>query len=338
MGSRARGTEINADSGILNIEPSSYFVERDGDAFRSFFASTLKLGHLLFDENASVVTEGDTCRVLLVTKPELGAWIPSSLRSRVDAAEIEFHDEIVYRREDIESPPYVLHVRTSSPFLKERFRLESTLSLTPVVGEDGAVGCIQRLQGHVEVHMMGLGGLIQRMVRDSVHNTYKKLPNVIEGWLVERENMLQCQGGQSALLHGRPVGIDCGVRWIQTYPLESEQEIPLKPLEQRYDGEEPITVPVPSPGVFMVFWLRVIDACKLIFIVTVLVCMRFRVIKMTRRARPLDRRSISSWAAAVPHRKGRSRTDSADKSADMSEAEDLVKSVHFRRSSYSSLE
>ncbi|KAI8111214.1 hypothetical protein M9434_004787 [Picochlorum sp. BPE23] len=334
MGSR--GTKINAYSGILNIEPSSYFVERDGDAFRSFFASTLKLGHLLFDENASDVTEGDTCRVLLVTKPELGAWIPSSLRSRVDAAEIEFHDEIVYRRDDIESPPYVLHVRTSSPFLKERFRLESTLSLTPVVGEDGAVGCIQRLQGHVEVHMMGLGGLIQRMVRDSVHNTYKKLPSVIEGWLVERERMLQCQGGQSALLHGRPVGIDCGVRWIQTYPLESEEEIPhVKPLEQKLDdGEEPITVAVPSPGVFMVFWLRVIDACKLIFIVTILVCMRFRVIKMTRRARPLDRRSISSWAAAVPHRKSRSRTASQD----MSEAEKLVQSVHFRRPSYSSVD
>eukprot|EP00889_Picochlorum_renovo_P007527 jgi/Picre1/34557/NNA_002025.t1 len=183
MGSR--GTKINAYSGILNIEPSSYFVERDGDAFRSFFASTLKL----------------------VTKPELGAWIPSSLRSRVDAAEIEFHDEIVYRREDIESPPYVLHVRTSSPFLKERFRLESTLSLTPVVGEDGAVGCIQRLQGHVEVHMMGLGGLIQRMVRDSVHNTYKKLPNVIEGWLVERERMLQCRGGRVRCFMGGLLGL-----------------------------------------------------------------------------------------------------------------------------------
>lgn len=335
MGSRARGTEIHAYSGILNIEPSSYFVERDGDAFRSFFASTLKLGHLLFDENASVVTEGETCRVLLVTKPELGAWIPSSLRSRVDAAEIEFHDEILYRREDIESPPYVLHVRTSSPFLKERFRLESTLSLTPVVGEDGAVGCVQRLEGHVEVHMMGFGGLIQRMVRDSVHNTYKKLPSVIEGWLAERERMLQCQGGQSALLQGRPAGIDCGVRWIQTYPLESEEEVPLKPLEQRYGGEEPITtVPAPSPGVFMVLWLRVIDACKLIFIVTLLVCMRFRIIKMTRRTRPLDRRSISSWAAAVPHRRNRSRTASQD----MSEAEKLVQSVHFRRPSHSSVE
>jgi len=220
---KSKGTAIDARC-VLPVNVKEYFVERDGDAFRSLFAKTLKLGTLTFDDDGpeSVLQfeeEGrgnekeKTTVVRLVTRPDLGSWVPASVRHAVStAAEIEFHDEIEYGSVEMEKPPFCLYVRTRSPFLGSKFSLESRLTFSRL--EDGR--CEQRLQGRVQVKMLGLGGLVERMVRDSVQNTYKKLPHVIGLWNEERRRILvRDEGNGSGLVRGRPEHIDCGVEWIR---------------------------------------------------------------------------------------------------------------------------
>ena len=223
---KIKGTAIDARC-VLPVNLKEYFVERDGDAFRSLFAKTLKLGTLTFDDGPESVLrfeeeeekgggrsrKSEKIVVRLVTRPDLASWVPASVRHAVaSAAEIEFHDEIEYGSIEMEKPPFCLYVRTRSPFLGSKFNLESRLTFSRL--EDGR--CEQRLQGRVEVRMLGLGGLVERMVRDSVQNTYKKLPHVIGLWNQERQKILvRDEGNGAGLVHGRPEHIDCGVEWIR---------------------------------------------------------------------------------------------------------------------------
>ena len=354
---KTKGTAINATSGVLDISAYEYFVERDGDAFRSFFASTLKLGHLIFDSSSLEITGGssgsDSARIRLVTKPELGAYVPASVRNKVaNASEIEFHDEIEYVRGNMEHPPFVLRVNTKSPFLGRRFRLTSTMSISPMA--DGK-RCVQTLQGEVEVHMLGFGGLVERMVRDSVQNTYRKLPGVISAWNEKRRALVAENGGDyRVLLGGRPLGIDCGVSWIEQYASSREENsssfreycngngpvlqgsMSSKELSEaiefasRMSREYEIT---PARRFIHSVWIGFVDFWKFMFIVFVCSLLRLGLIRMTKRqSEPL--RKHSSWSD-VGHHHRRSASE-PQSSLDLKEVDMVLQRAHVRRASYSS--
>lgn len=74
-------------------------VHATSGVFRTWFARELKLGELLFAE-PTVVDDG-ACTIKLVTRPDLAAWFPASVRKHVsNAQQIEFHDELTYERSD----------------------------------------------------------------------------------------------------------------------------------------------------------------------------------------------------------------------------------------------
>jgi len=285
----------------------------------------------------------------LVTKPELGAYVPASVRNKVaNASEIEFHDEIEYVRGNMEHPPFVLRVNTKSPFLGRRFRLTSTMSITPMA--DGTC-CVQTLQGEVEVHMLGFGGLVERMVRDSVQNTYRKLPGVISAWNEKRRALVEENGGdRSVLLGGRPFGIDCGVSWIEQYASCGEEHVSSvrgycngpgigngsKEISEaiefasRMSRECEIT---PSRRILHSVWIGFVDFWKFMFIVFVCSLLRLGLIRMTKRqSEPL--RKHSSWSdVGYHHRRSSSEPQS---SLDLKDVDVVLQRAHVRRASYSS--
>ena len=200
--------KIHASSGLLAINAERYFVERDADLFRSHVASTLKLGQLVF--GSADTSSDDACTIPLITRPDLAAWVPASVRRHVtDAAEIEFIDELTYSRKQLEAPPYVVEVRTRSPFLGQRLKIEARMTISPV----DEASCVHTYEGHVTCSMFGFGALVERMIRDSITQTYKRLPRVIQEWNVARRKAVDASG-PDIVLYGRPLGIDAGVTWI----------------------------------------------------------------------------------------------------------------------------
>lgn len=106
---------------------------------------------------------------------------------------------IEYRPSDINRPPYRLHVHTESPFLGKRLEIRNTLTITPK--SDNTT--VQRLHGTVKVRMLGMGRIIEHIIRDSVTKTYKQLPAIIARWEAFRVEAVE-RGDPCALLRGRP--------------------------------------------------------------------------------------------------------------------------------------
>lgn len=370
---KKKGTEIDARS-ILPIEYSRYFIERDGEAFRKLFAATLKLGNLMFDdeEESMTVIQDDAdpgCVVRLVTKPDLASWVPAKVRHAVaSAAEIEFHDDIEYRYSDIREPPFRLRVSTRSPFLGKKFSLHSTLTITPV----DAWSCEQRLHGYVEVHMLGFGGFIERMVKDSVEGTYRKLPGVISLWNTKRKEMI-ANGDFSELVRGRPSKIDCGIEWIRlddysqqgdgsrqreildgpALPLE-KKEVPKEEVEpsttsSALEADKPSMMTVPEkevlwpPGVgaklaygLKHFWNEFLDVLRVLFIMILFLLLRTGLVRVEKKQRPASRprhQRSASWDAFARGQLAHRHTSS---DLSLPEAASLVRHAHVRRASASS--
>lgn len=343
--------EIHASSGVLDISADQYFVERDGNAFREFFASTLKLGQLIFEDDILAVLNDDgateglgrttshkAVEVRLITRPDVSAWVPHAIRSKVGhASEIEFHDDIVYDGRRMERPPYGLTILTRSPFLGEkRFRLQSRMEITPT--PDGQ-RCIHTYKGQVHVHLLGFGGLVERMVRDSVEQTYRKLPDLIRKWNVKRQEILDAHGGDtSVLLKGRPHCIDCGVDWICEYPATLRRyEVP-ETRQTQEAVEVALTMhekgaPWHTKMLFSV-WIAIVELCKMAFIVFVVVLLRLKLVRMTpSRGHGSEVRHSrrNSWANVIPTHKRSASESSTDMS--MADVDKILKRAHVRRQS-----
>eukprot|EP00890_Picochlorum_soloecismus_P001609 jgi/Picsp_1/2449/NSC_05910-R1_hypothetical protein CHLNCDRAFT_142876 [Chlorella variabilis] len=375
---KIKGTAIDARC-VLPVNLKEYFVERDGDAFRSLFAKTLKLGTLTFDDGpesllrfeeeeekgSSKSKKNEKIVVRLVTRPDLASWVPASVRHAVaSAAEIEFHDEIEYGSVEMEKPPFCLYVRTRSPFLGTKFNLESRLTFSRL--EDGR--CEQRLQGRVEVRMLGLGGLVERMVRDSVQNTYKKLPRVIGLWNQERRKILaRDEGNGAGLVHGRPEHIDCGVEWIRdvvermksgSSPFavdEYEEQIVAevdggggKQMKEAMAASSADVDAYPSraegleikfsllcnlSNLFYSMWIEFVDLCRLLCLVFIVVLLRLGLLTGGRRPaveRPVERRRhLAAWSTVAKVRHHRRECSAPD----LPDVEEILRATHVRRAS-----
>jgi hypothetical protein len=138
----------------LEVGAERYFVERDGELFRKFFASALKLGELAFAEPNGSTSTSSKCTIRLITRPEIASWVPESVRQHVTrASEIEFHDDLVYDAEDLAEPPYSISICTSSPFLGDRMRLRATMTFVPLDERS----CEHRYEGEIACRMFGFG-------------------------------------------------------------------------------------------------------------------------------------------------------------------------------------
>ena len=366
---RSRGTRFHATSPPLHVNAQEYFVERDGEAFRNVFAKALKLGQLIFDDEVVVGEGGKGALVRLVTKPELGNWVPAKLRNAVaSSSDIEFHDDIEYVMEDITRGPYRLHIHTRSPFLGKRFRLHSTLTITPL----DAGRCVQTLEGEVEVKMLGFGGLIERMVRDSVCTTYQKLPEVIDLWKEARKRVVDEHGVQG-LMAGRPPHIDCGVAWIKEFidgigPNERQTEsnektggsiehVKAKGLNatsdyhvwKAGDGQDSVSGEVVAMtgrddskilSYTRIVWRETVDLFRVMFIVTLFLLLRLGIIRVERSPRLTESKRghgrTSGWNTVVKAQASNHHDRNLHRnrrSYDSGAPEQLVKATHIRRRS-----
>jgi len=207
-GKRKReGTPIQAVA-ILQTDANRYFVERDSAAFRSLLAKTLNLSHYKFEE---AWRDGDSVFVRLITKPEVASWVPSAVRNAAaSSTEIEFNDIIEYRMEDISYPPYRLHVRTESPFLGQKLHVRTTLTIEDMGGGRSR----QTLSGVVHVRILGIGRVVEKLVCESIQNTYKRLPEIVEKWEAFRQEAIR-RGDPFTLVAGRPPIGGGDAEWIQ---------------------------------------------------------------------------------------------------------------------------
>jgi hypothetical protein len=140
---------------------------------------------------------------------------------------------IEYRQSDITHPPYKLHVHTESPFLGKRLEIRNTLTITP----ESDTTTLQRLHGTVKVRMLGMGRIIEHIIRDSVAKTYKQLPAIIARWEAFRTEAVE-RGDPCALLRGRPpVGGDLDyVRKIMCSPYTGQSSMSIS----RQHAEKPV--------------------------------------------------------------------------------------------------
>lgn len=192
---------------LLPVPAATYFLERDSAAFRSLLSKVLKIGQLTFND---LWHEGASSYVRMVTKPEFGSWVPKSVAGQLQSSNLEFHDIIEYNPAYIAAPPYRIFVRTESPFLKDKLDIQLTLTIEEV---EPGVSCRQILEGHIRVKMFGVGRIVEGIVKESLDNTYKKLPEIVRRWQLFREEALRSGDGRQLLVGRPPVG--CEVSWIR---------------------------------------------------------------------------------------------------------------------------
>ena len=338
--------KIHATSGRLAINAERYFVERDADLFRSHVASTLKLGQLVF--GSADTSSDDACTIPLITRPDLAAWVPASVRRHVtDAAEIEFIDELTYSRKQLEAPPYVVEVRTRSPFLGQRLKIEARMTISPV----DEASCVHTYEGHVTCSMFGFGALVERMIRDSITQTYKRLPRVIQEWNVARRKAVDASG-PDIVLYGRPLGIDAGVTWIHdlvehvvcgeepgprtTMTTTTTTTTTMDPamswkLSAQITGNIAVAMERASEagtlraGIHRA-WIAWIDLIKLAFVVVVVVLLRLRVVRVTPSVALGRHRRRKSWEHFLPVSGHHAKAGSG-----ISDSEELLRRVVRRR-------
>ena len=260
-----------------------------------------------------------------------------------NAAEIEFIDELRYSRSALESPPYVISISTRSPFLGERLRIEAKMTITPV----NESSCVHEYEGVITVRMFGFGALVERMVRDSVIATYRKLPRIIEDWKALRQAAIE-EFGPGVVLEGRPPGIDCGIEWIQAY-IESMILGGYVPTTELPAMTEPSLSSTISGAISMAMshqdargvssrlqigvrriWIAWIDLIKLLFVVVIVLCLRLRIVTVTPSiATQVRHRRKKSWEQFIPVT-GHHKTGSGT----ISDSEDLLRRAHRRRPSH----
>ncbi len=324
---------VQATSGVLNLPAEEYLIVRDGGTFRKWFARHLKLGELVFAEPTSV--NDGRCTINLVTRPDLVAWVPASVRKHVsNAAEIEFIDELTYERSALEAPPYTIRIRTSSPFLGQRLHIEATMTIAPI----DAQRCTHSYEGTIACRMFGFGSLVERMVRDSITSTYRKLDGAINASWAEEKRDAMAAFGPGVLVEGRPTAINSDTGWIEDYiervivcgekPAGSvEGSRAAKPARPARQAQ------VQTSGVRAVLcatlhrlWIGWIDLIKLLFVVVVVLLLRLRFVRVTRSSLTMPagkHRRKTSWDAFLGPGVGIQRT--------VTDADDLVRRVHRRR-------
>lgn len=214
--SNSNGTEVNAKAIIKVTNTQSYFIERDSAAFRALLSNSLKLGQIF----RSTWQQGDTTFVRLVNKPDVANWVPDTVKHAfLSSEDLEFVDVIEYRASEIVSSPYRLHITSESPYLGQRFSLHATLTFTEL--DDGT--CLQQLQGIVNVKILGIGKLVERIISNSVQNTYAKLPGIVAQWEKLREKAVR-QGNPGLLLAGRPPLLGSNVAWINQMASQQQSD------------------------------------------------------------------------------------------------------------------
>ncbi|GAB4823916.1 hypothetical protein N2152v2_010962 [Parachlorella kessleri] len=205
---------------VLPESARTYFLERDSAAFRSLLA------------------KGDSTFVRLVTRPDFANWVPKGVQGQANAKAIEFHDIIEYNPALIERPPFRINVKTESPFLGDK--LDVRLEL--VIEEVDENTCRQVLQGYIRVNMFGVGRIVESIVKDSLTNTYKKLPEIVRRWQTFRAEAL-LNGNANELLSGRPP-VGQNIKWIRAEVLQILQS-PIE-AEGVSPQRSPSTIATPS--------------------------------------------------------------------------------------------
>lgn len=209
--------KVSAD---LPADAATYMLERDSAAYRSLMAKMLELGSLEF---VDLWQDPPSTFVRMVTKPKFGAWVPKAVQRQLAAGTVDFHDIIEYRPEYLAASPYKILIRTLSPFLGDRLDVRMTLSVERL----GERWCRQSLEGHVNVQLLGVGRVVEGIVRDSLVSTYRRLPEVVRRWQVFRAEALAAGNG-AALLLGRPAfGSDLG--WVGQ-GVAAAMQAPLLPV------------------------------------------------------------------------------------------------------------
>ncbi|KAI3424815.1 hypothetical protein D9Q98_008201 [Chlorella vulgaris] len=192
----------------LPLDAESYLLERDGAAFRSFMCEEMSL---LEYEITECKHEGNTTVIRINSKPDVGAWIPSSLASSIPD-KFEYWDEVRYDPKLLAEPPYELQVQSEAPFLGEKGHFESRIIIEPL----GPDRCRHVLEQTIEIKgMWGLGAVAKKLAKKSLQDSFAEMPALLEKWLEVRKDLLQTPDGRARLLAGRPKVQ--GVNWMEEH-------------------------------------------------------------------------------------------------------------------------
>ena len=177
----------------------------------------LRLGSLdIVDAWPSPSGSGGEC-YCIVTRPNVFAFVPDPLRSRLRAAlaggALEYADVVTYEPVAIDNPPpYTLTVVSTPPLFAKSARIESTLTIAPAPDAPDT-HCIQTLTGVIEFRVgLGLGRAVEGVVIENLKKVYASLPSIVAAWTAFRAEALALPSGGELLLAGRP--LNAGVEWI----------------------------------------------------------------------------------------------------------------------------
>jgi hypothetical protein len=190
--------------------------------------------------------------------------------------------------------------------------------------------------------MFGFGSLVERMVRDSIASTYRKLGDVINSSWLEEEERAKAAFGPGVLTEGRPNAINCGVGWIEECiergmvrgekPARtaeiSDACRPARPDRQASVETSPNRTPPALHAAayrLWIVWIVWIDLVKVLFIVVVVLLLRLRFVRLTPSLATSTgkHRRKASWDAFVGPSPAVQRT--------VHDADDLLRRAHHRR-------
>ena len=191
--------------------------------------------------------------------------------------------------------------------------------------------CMHSYEGTISCRMFGFGSLVERMVRDSIASTYRKLGDVINSSWLEEEERAKAAFGPGVLTQGRPSAINCGVGWIEEH-IERGMvggEKPARTAEiSDVDTSPNRTPPALHAAAYRLWivWIVWIDLVKVLFIVVVVLLLRLRFVRLTPSLATSStgkHRRKASWDAFVGPSPAVQRT--------VHDADDLLRRAHHRR-------
>eukprot|EP00898_Chlorokybus_atmophyticus_P006372 jgi/Chlat1/6736/Chrsp50S06435 len=186
----------------IPMNVTQYFIERDTAAFRALTCKVLGMKGMRVTE-AWADKEGHPC-IKLVTIPNVD--IPKTLVRFLGGEDFTFTDILTYPLPSHEEKSsYQLKFMTIPPIQPKKADISGTLTFVRI--DDSH--CKQVLDGHVDVRVFGLSTVIENIVTQSLKETYKQLPKVMELWLLIREQVLREHANGRA--HNGPESINKSV-------------------------------------------------------------------------------------------------------------------------------
>lgn len=163
-------------SAELPMNCEAYWKARNSPAFLELLGTTVGKWRIV---RVSEKVKGGVVRFHQRTVPTTP--LPLVLKIYMGDSELQFDDVLTYDKPG-SGVPCVAEVVTTTTLLS-RTDIRGTLSCEP----RGPHRCVQRFRGDVKVALLGLGGIVERIIVSEMMRSYTMIPGITARYLAQEE-------------------------------------------------------------------------------------------------------------------------------------------------------